>query len=301
MDNFDDFDFDLIALEQDFAFAGSNEWTEESQADLKQIEVSACQPLDLLSSWTPRTNKRPSGEALGDREGCIKRRSPPDAACSTPAAVLLDTARIAHRKEIVSLLFKYWLTDFDVRNLARHMSRHCDPQVMYISPSIRDPVFGITDMFTLFILWMETFPDAISLIHSIDVEEDNVVVVFSFQGTKVYPTPIATAFKQLKAHLQVTSTTSRMARGTSSASNAFMAFIAQKIRPMVVAGFEPCKRLSADSSASTSSVVQVMDSYLRTAPVENAVLKGGPMSFTKQVNFCFDGYDRILRIISFNV
>lgn len=340
MDNFEDFDFDLIALGQDFAFAGSGSTDQADQGpDLKQTEVSADELTALVSNLTPRNNKRPLVEALEDREGIKRTPSPLPSPSPLPAPVpdvLLDAPRIARRKEIVSLLFKYWLTDFDVRNLARHIAAHCDAQVMYISPSIRDPVFGTSDLLTLFTLSMETCPDAVSPIHSLEVEEDKVVVVFSFQGTKVYPAPIATVFKQLKAHLQSSSKGSGAASSamastgssagntgismgmagssgtasftgsmastpstsSSSASNAFIASIAQKIRPTVVEGFV---KSSDSSSASASCEVQEMDSYLRTAPVENAVLKGGPVSFTRQINFYFDGDDRILRITSFTV
>lgn len=230
----------------------------------------------------------------------------------------------AHRKDVV-VKFMRCLNFSDMSSLAKLIRENCHERVMFMSPEIRDPIYGKADMMILFSLMMEAYPDGVWKIVSTDNEEDKVACRFSFRGTKVFPYPLETVLKQIKAHMNKEA---YMNNSPAMASIQLVQDIAERVHPTVAERFldPPTVAAATTEAAVAAPIAQVASEAPRhrqhhlperlheatgsTLPRPNApiirptklleatVLKEGLVTYRRQTDFIFDEYDQIVRVIA---
>lgn len=226
------------------------------------------------------------------------------------------------RKDIV-VKFMRCLNFSDMGTLAKVIRENCHERVMYMSPDIKDPIYGKADLMISYSLMMEAFPDGVWKVVSTENEEDKVACTYNFRGTKVFPYPLETVLKQIKAHMNKEV---YMSSTPAMASIQLVHDIAERVHPTVAERFQESQRVQSLHNSSSNSLsadiipdLQNMTTFNddlhkkmgtpRTQPprstqlrptrmMEATVLKEGLVNYRRKTDFIFDEYNQIVRVIA---
>lgn len=211
---------------------------------------------------------------------------------------VLQHQRQELRKNIVRQYFKY-VNFNDMSSLTRLMHKHFHENVVYAYPGIREPIKNKAEYLLLLAFLVNTYPDGIWQVTEVNMDgPDKVICKFYFKGTTVYSFPLDTVFKQLKAQAKQEVYMKKDDIGLASVS--LLQDTTMTMHASVIERFK-----NQDASSAPLQLITEEDSWLHRvtsslAGVERQVLREGAFAYRRQVNFYFDGDDKVVKVVGHN-
>lgn len=103
------------------------------------------------------------------------------------------------RKSIVGKFMKF-LNFGDMNGLANLIREFCSEACFLITPDLKEPIVGKGEVMMLFSLLFEAYPDGVWTVVSITPLDFTIIATYRFTGTKVFNFPIDLLFKQIREH-----------------------------------------------------------------------------------------------------